>query len=365
KDGVYTFRAQGGIYHLIGSLLPIDGIPKFLQLYIYDTEFETANRLYIMPQLRQDILEFIKLMLNQLNPFIINFRSISSYMNIAELCLLIRADHGLDQRVYNKPTASQVAAVWVEGNNSIEYAERDIIVQSQSKDLIRISELSGSYDPMQYPLLFPQGDYGWHPNILQYESQKKNGIPDGQLRINAVLLHIKHLLEQHHKCLNDFDLPTLILPYDLPNELPRLILNELNIPVSAEDLEKIRLLNEEQKLIFDTVMEIKIFRLHRNMRTENNPEATNFNNFLMRIGNGTEETINDNMIRVPNNMIINWNDENSLQTLIEEIYPSLSVRSLNASYFTDKAILTTKNEYVDDINSKMLNQLPGEIITYR
>ncbi|CAG8709562.1 16252_t:CDS:1, partial [Cetraspora pellucida] len=61
------------------------------------------------------------------------------------------------------------------------------------------------------------------------EAFAKNGIPDGQLRINAVLLHIKHLLKQHHKCLNDFNLPTLILPYDLPNELPRLILNELNI----------------------------------------------------------------------------------------------------------------------------------------
>ncbi|CAG8812814.1 23326_t:CDS:2, partial [Cetraspora pellucida] len=96
KDGVYTFRAQGGIYYLIGSLLPIDGILKFLQLYIYNTEFETANRLYVMPQ----------------------------------FC-----------------------------NNSIEYAEHDIIVQLQSKGLIRISELRGSYDPMQYSLFFPQGDY--------------------------------------------------------------------------------------------------------------------------------------------------------------------------------------------------------------
>ncbi|CAG8787314.1 12145_t:CDS:2, partial [Cetraspora pellucida] len=76
------------------------------------------------------------------------------------------------------------------------------------------------------------------------------------------------------------------------------------------------------------------------------------------IGNGTEETINNNMIHVTNNIIINWNDENSLQTFIEEIYLLLSVCSLNASYFTNKTILTTKNEYIDDINSKMLNQLP-------
>ncbi|RIB25117.1 hypothetical protein C2G38_1892617, partial [Gigaspora rosea] len=36
KNGIYTFRVQGGIYHSIGSLYPHDGAPKFLQLYIYD-----------------------------------------------------------------------------------------------------------------------------------------------------------------------------------------------------------------------------------------------------------------------------------------------------------------------------------------
>ncbi|CAG8852196.1 38939_t:CDS:2, partial [Gigaspora margarita] len=79
------------------SLFPVDRVPKFLQLYIYDTEFETNNRLSIMPKLRRDILE---------------------------------ADHKLDQRVYNKPTASQVAAIWVEGSDPIEYAKRDVIVRS-------------------------------------------------------------------------------------------------------------------------------------------------------------------------------------------------------------------------------------------
>ncbi|CAG8638860.1 6621_t:CDS:2, partial [Dentiscutata heterogama] len=265
KDGVYTFRAQDGIYHLIGSLLPIDGILKFLQLYIYDTEFEIANRLYIMPQLRQDILEFIKLMLNQLNPFIINFRSISSYMNIAELCLLIRADHGLDQHVYNKLTALQVAAVWVEGNNSTEYAERGprdmyqkyqdaiALVQAYGRPNLFITIIYNSWWPKITSKLMSMQILQDRPDLTaKLEELKKDLYIKGIL---GLLLHIKHLLEQHYKCLNDFDLPTLILLYDLPNELLRLILNELNIPISAEDLEKIRLLNKEQKLIFDTIME--------------------------------------------------------------------------------------------------------------
>ncbi|CAG8481212.1 9192_t:CDS:2, partial [Scutellospora calospora] len=135
-------NVQGGIYHSIGSLLLVNDVPKFLQLYIYDTEQETNNRLAIMPQLRHDTLEFIKSVLDQLNPFVANFHSISSYNNVTDLCFSIKADHSLDQHTYNAPTASQVAAV-------------------------------GSYDLMQYPLLFPQGDYSWHPKILQNMSQKK------------------------------------------------------------------------------------------------------------------------------------------------------------------------------------------------
>lgn len=96
KNGIYTFRVQGGIYHSIGSLFPHDEISKFFQLYIYDTEFETTNRLSIMPELRQDTLEFIKTQLNYLNPFVTNFRSISSTNNITDLHLFIKADHGLD-----------------------------------------------------------------------------------------------------------------------------------------------------------------------------------------------------------------------------------------------------------------------------
>ncbi|CAG8847862.1 1535_t:CDS:2, partial [Racocetra persica] len=103
-----------------------------------------------MPQLRQDTLEFIGALLDRSNPFIANFRLIFSLDNIDNLCLYIKADHGLDQRIYNMPTASQVAAVWIEGNNPTNYARRDIIVHSRT-----------------------QGDYGWHPAILQNASQKK------------------------------------------------------------------------------------------------------------------------------------------------------------------------------------------------
>lgn len=42
--GVYTFRAQGQVYHFMNSLYPSNETPAYLQLYFYDTEREVANR---------------------------------------------------------------------------------------------------------------------------------------------------------------------------------------------------------------------------------------------------------------------------------------------------------------------------------
>ncbi|CAG8530509.1 5100_t:CDS:2, partial [Cetraspora pellucida] len=187
----------------------------------------------------------------------------------------------------------------------------------------------------------------WDNNFnAMSEDFVRKGIPDNYLRVNAVLLQISNLLEQHHKSLNEYDLPLLISPDDNSlNELSRLILNELNIPITNDDLEKIELLNESQKVIFDTVInrieknqQAIIFvdgPAGENMRIEDNPENNNFKNFLLRIGNGTEPTVNNDMIKIPENMAIRWHNDESLQTLIEEIYPSISFYSSNTSYFTD------------------------------
>lgn len=44
--GPYVFKVSGQIYHHIGRLCPEVGKdPRFLQLYIYDTDHEVDNRL--------------------------------------------------------------------------------------------------------------------------------------------------------------------------------------------------------------------------------------------------------------------------------------------------------------------------------
>ncbi|CAG8484501.1 6845_t:CDS:2 [Scutellospora calospora] len=120
-----------------------------------------------MPNLYPEIIESIKNILNEYH---------STLNNIYNYQLIIKADHGLDQRTYNAPTALQVAAIWVEGNDSNESQKRDIIAHSQLGKLQKISEVSGSYDPMQYPLLFPRGQYGWHPGILTASTNNEQNI---------------------------------------------------------------------------------------------------------------------------------------------------------------------------------------------
>ncbi|CAH1431856.1 unnamed protein product [Lactuca virosa] len=70
-----------------------------------------------------------------------------------------------DGRTYNLPTASEVAALII-GDicDSVEYI--DIVVETRSGFLQRISELHHSYLTLQYPLLFPYGDDGYNVDIL-------------------------------------------------------------------------------------------------------------------------------------------------------------------------------------------------------
>ena len=56
--GPYVFKVSGQIYHKIGTLIPTgDANPKFLQLYIYDTDNEVRNRLSHFSQLDRTDLD--------------------------------------------------------------------------------------------------------------------------------------------------------------------------------------------------------------------------------------------------------------------------------------------------------------------
>ncbi|TVU13617.1 hypothetical protein EJB05_37037, partial [Eragrostis curvula] len=72
----------------------------------------------------------------------------------------------LDQRRYNLPISSEVAAaVWVESNDLRKHFERSVILFGNNNLRYRIQPYYGCYDALSYPLFFPRGEISWHPEI--------------------------------------------------------------------------------------------------------------------------------------------------------------------------------------------------------
>ncbi|CAJ0858611.1 12580_t:CDS:2, partial [Entrophospora sp. SA101] len=70
---------------------------------------------------------------------------------------------------------------------------------------------------------------------------------------------------------------------------------------------------------------------------------------LNKIGNGTEPTIGNNLIQLPDKMIIHpQNGKDPINLLIDTIYPNLTENSANITFLTtERAILTPLNNDVD------------------
>ncbi|CAG8803061.1 23019_t:CDS:1, partial [Gigaspora rosea] len=117
RDGVYTYHIQGIFYHRIGSLLPeYESIPQYLQMYIWNTQYELQYLLNTIPNsnLSPTILQGLKNMLDQVNLYVANFWSSADLPmeNIENLVMCIHTNIlELDQRTHNAPTVSQVAAI--------------------------------------------------------------------------------------------------------------------------------------------------------------------------------------------------------------------------------------------------------------
>ncbi|XP_020243613.1 ATP-dependent DNA helicase PIF1-like [Asparagus officinalis] len=99
-------------------------------------------------------------------------------------------------------------------------------------------------------------------------------------------------------------------------------------------------------------------QLSKNMRAKSD---TAFSEFLLRIGNGDEPTVTEDLIKLPTAMLIkNQGDELPEDSLINSIFPSLAENFTSIDYMKDRAILATKNEYVDMLNDRLIKRFPGE-----
>jgi ATP-dependent DNA helicase PIF1 len=116
----------------------------------------------------------------------------------------------------------------------------------------------------------------------------------------------------------------------------------------------------QRSYLWDNMSKI---RLTRNMRAKTDSW---FTSYLLRIGNGTEETIRNDYVRLPEDIVIGYIDDNedSINRLIQHVFPSLEENVRSTEYMSTCAILSTKNEHVDQLNSKMIAMFLGEEKVY-
>ena len=102
---------------------------------------------------------------------------------------------------------------------------------------------------------------------------------------------------------------------------------------------------------------VEMHYLHQNMRLEQSPDMQEFARWLLEVGSGTNLDNNTTTISIPNHMII---PDNSIISLIEQIYPGIQHGDKDDQYFLDRSILACKNEIVRQLNSELLELFPGD-----
>ena len=107
---------------------------------------------------------------------------------------------------------------------------------------------------------------------------------------------------------------------------------------------------------------VRILHLRQNMRSINDQD---FSKFLLRVGNGEQETVIDDMMQLPSSIVIPWNGEESIVQLVNQVFPDLECYVNDARYFVERTLITPKNKDVGKLNQMIIeNFLGSERILY-
>ena len=70
--------------------------------------------------------------------------------------------------------------------------------------------------------------------------------------------------------------------------------------------------------------------------------------FLLRIGNRIEVTYTNDHVQMPDEIVIEYEPKNSIDTLIEHVFLDLEKNWTYASYMRERAILSLRNSMLMD-----------------
>ncbi|EPB66767.1 hypothetical protein ANCCEY_14141 [Ancylostoma ceylanicum] len=139
-------------------------MPTFKIYFTGDEEQQVDQRCENIGGTRRNIVLNLQRMFHQHNNLVKLFKTALERMPTDEYKVVIRADKrptGEHERRFNAPTVNEVVIVGEDCDR------RDIIIQKRNDSLQRISETHRSYDALQYPVIFWEGEDGYHFNLKQ------------------------------------------------------------------------------------------------------------------------------------------------------------------------------------------------------
>jgi hypothetical protein len=166
------------MYHNIHGFGKEDGIDSsHLELYFYDDDLALEHRFHKcrMEQQQKD-REATTMFVNILkgNLYSEGLKTMGQLEDVDDYRISLNLDPQKDQRTYNLPVASEVAAVWVEGQGPLRQFDREICLHGNDRQITRIQSYNASYDPLSYPLFFPRGEPRWHTDIPKTKFRYKD-----------------------------------------------------------------------------------------------------------------------------------------------------------------------------------------------
>ncbi|XP_063912257.1 uncharacterized protein LOC135129106 [Zophobas morio] len=140
---------------------------QFLQIYFMDNvEKEIDRRCAFSVATDRKITAELRALFHEHNCLVRDFKSALENVRADDFKLIIRADKtpsNEHERRFNAPIAPEVAAVIV----GTEITRRDIAISRRNQTKQRIAETHRSYDALQYSILFPRGEDGYHFELYQ------------------------------------------------------------------------------------------------------------------------------------------------------------------------------------------------------
>ncbi|XP_026419820.1 uncharacterized protein LOC113315778 [Papaver somniferum] len=106
---------------------------------------------------------------------------------------------------------------------------------------------------------------------------------------------------------------------------------------------------------------VHVLHLKKNMCAA---DDASYSEFLVRVSDGDEPCVANEMIKVPEEMVIPWVSNASLSQLIDVTFLNLVENARDTDYMVNRALITPLNEYVEKLNDRVLSIFPGKEVLF-